>query len=78
MILKILGPGCRNCHELETRAREALAGLGIEATVETVTDYAEIAGNGLMKTPGLVIDDELVVAGKVPTVRDLTELLATR
>jgi len=43
-----------------------------------VTDIGEIAGYGLMKTPGLVVDDELVLGGKVPTVRQLTELLRGR
>jgi small redox-active disulfide protein 2 len=78
MIVKVLGPGCRNCHTLEERTREALAALGRDARVETVTDVGEIAGYGLMKTPGLVVDDELVLGGKVPTVRQLTELLRDR
>ena len=78
MIVKVLGPGCRNCHTLEERTRQALAALGRDARVETVTDVGEIAGYGLMKTPGLVVDDELVLGGKVPTVRQLTELLRDR
>lgn len=78
MIVKVLGPGCRNCHTLEARTREALATLGRDAQVETVTDVGEIAGYGLMTTPGLVVDDELVLGGKVPTVRQLTELLRDR
>ena len=78
MIVKVLGPGCRNCHTLEERTRQALAALGRDARVETVTDVGEIAGYGLMTTPGLVVDDELVLGGKVPTVRQLTELLRDR
>ena len=78
MHVKILGPGCKNCHTLEERTREALAELGMEATVESVTDYAEIAAAGVMKTPGLVIDDELLLSGKVPKVKELRELLAAR
>ncbi|ANE80039.1 redox-active disulfide protein 2 [Mycobacterium adipatum] len=78
MIVKILGPGCRNCHALEERTREALTQLGLQADIEAVTDYAAIAGYGVMKTPGLVVDDEVVVAGKVPSVKDLTRLLAAR
>ena len=78
MIVKVLGPGCRNCHTLVTRTREALDGLGREDEIIEVTDVAEIAGYGLMKTPGLVVDDELVVGGKVPTDRQLTELLRGR
>ena len=78
MIVKVLGPGCRNCRTLAARTREALDGLGIEAPIVEVADVGEIAGYGLMRTPGLVIDDQLVVGGKVPTVRQLTELLRGR
>ncbi len=78
MIVKILGPGCRNCKALEARTREALTGLGLDAEVESVTDYAQIAGYGVMKTPGLVVDDRVVVAGKVPSVNELAQLLAAR
>jgi len=51
MIVKILGPGCRNCHALEERTREALTQLGLQADIEAVTDYAAIAGYGVMKPP---------------------------
>ncbi len=78
MIIKILGPGCANCHNLEKNTRTALAERGIEATVEQVTDYAEIAGYGVMKTPGLVVDEEVVVAGRVPKPAEIAELLAAR
>lgn len=76
MHVKILGPGCKNCHTLEKRTREALAELGMEATVESVTDYGEIAAAGVMKTPGLVVDDELVLSGKVPKVKEIRALLS--
>lgn len=78
MIVKILGPGCRNCHALEERTREALTQLGLDAEIEAVTDYAQIAGYGVMNTPGLVVDEEVLVSGKVPNVKDLTKLLAAR
>ena len=75
MDIKVLGPGCRNCMTLEARTREALEGLGREATIEKVTDPATIAGYGIMSTPGLVVDGDVVIAGKVPTVRKLQALL---
>lgn len=79
MNVKILGPGCKNCQNLETRTREALAELGLDADVEKVTDYAAIAGYGVMKTPGLVVDDAVVVSGRVPTVDEIAGMLsATR
>jgi small redox-active disulfide protein 2 len=74
--VKILGPGCKNCQNLETRTREALATLGLDADVEKVTDYAAIAGYGVMTTPGLVVDDTVVVSGRVPAVDEITALLS--
>lgn len=76
MRVKILGPGCKNCQSLERVTREALADLGMDATVEKVTDYAAIAGYGVMRTPGLVVDDRVLVSGRVPTVHQLRQLLA--
>ena len=76
--IKILGPGCANCVNLEKATRQAVAELGLEATIEKVTDYADIAGYGIMRTPGLVVDEEVVLSGRVPTVRQVKELLAAR
>lgn len=76
MDIKVLGPGCRNCVTLEARTRQAIDQLGLDAEVEKVTDPAEIVGYGVLSTPGLVVDGELVLAGKVPSVRQLTGLLA--
>ncbi len=75
MIIKVLGPGCKNCANLERVAREAADELGIEATIEKVTDFPTIVGYGVMSTPGLVVDERLVVSGRVPTVRAVKELL---
>ncbi|WP_062134123.1 thioredoxin family protein [Demequina aestuarii] len=78
MTITILGPGCRNCITLEKITREAIADLGIDADVEKVTDYAAIARYGVMSTPGLVVDGEVVLSGRVPTVAHVRELLAAR
>ena len=78
MIVKVLGPGCRNCQRLEERTREALSRLGLTAEVEKVTDYGEIAAYGVLRTPGLVVDDEVVHSGSVPTTAHLVELLSGR
>ena len=51
MIIKILGSGCANCHRLEANTRDALATLGLDATVEKVTDFADIASYGVMRPP---------------------------
>ena len=76
MIIKVLGPGCDNCQRLEAHTRQALTTLGLEATVEKVTDYAEIAGYGVMRTPGLVVDEQVIVSGRVPTAAEITQLLS--
>ena len=75
MHVKILGPGCKNCRTLEARTREALRALGVTADIDDVTDFGEIASYGVMKTPGLVIDDQVVVSGRVPTVDELRNLI---
>ena len=75
MKIKVLGPGCKNCETLEQRTREALDALGADAEIEKVTDYGEIAGYGVLKTPGLVVDEQVVVSGKVPSARAIADLL---
>ena len=76
MDITILGPGCANCARLEANVTEALAGSGAHATVTKVTDYAEIAGYGIMSTPGLVVDGRVLVSGRVPSAGEVRELLA--
>ena len=66
MIIKVLGPGCANCVNLEKATRAAVGELGLDATVEKVTDYAAIAGYGVMRTPALVVDEVVVMSGRVP------------
>ena len=61
MIIKVLGPGCKNCARLERATRNAMEELGLEATVEKVTDYPTIAAYGVMSTPALVVDEVVVV-----------------
>ncbi len=75
MIVKILGPGCNNCKTLEKATRQALADLGLDATVEKVTDYPTIVGYGIMSTPGLVVDEKVLVSGRVPKPAEIRELL---
>lgn len=63
MEIKVLGPGCPNCHELERRVKEALNELNIEAAVTKVADIAEI-GKYILMTPGLVINEKVKHSGK--------------
>jgi small redox-active disulfide protein 2 len=75
VIIKVLGPGCNNCKNLEKATRQAIADLGLEATLEKVTDYPTIAGYGVMSTPALVVDDQVLVSGRVPTTGQIRDLL---
>ena len=77
MTIKVLGSGCANCKNLEKRTREALQDLRMNADLEKVEDYQQIASYGIMRTPGLVIDEQVVAAGYVPTVEKIKELLQT-
>lgn len=75
MNIKVLGPGCINCKTLERRTIEALQELHIEATVEKVEDFKEIASYGILRTPGLVIDGKVVSYGAVPKVEEIKNLI---
>jgi small redox-active disulfide protein 2 len=66
MNVKILGSGCRNCVATAELVAARAEALGVPVTIEKVTDYAAIAGHGVMRTPGVVIDGEVVHAGGVP------------
>ncbi|MDD2522137.1 MAG: thioredoxin family protein [Anaerolineaceae bacterium] len=74
-IIKILGSGCNNCVRLAANAHEAVEQLGIEATIEKVTDYNEIHSYPILATPGLVIDEKLVSAGRIPNVEEIVTWL---
>ncbi len=78
MKIAILGPGCRNCVTLERLAREAADELGLDAEVTKVTDYADIAAYGIMSTPGLVLDGEVVLSGRLPSGAEVKDLLAAQ
>ncbi|HPQ69458.1 MAG TPA: thioredoxin family protein [bacterium] len=75
MNIKVLGPGCKNCHELLERTQAAVAELGVAADVEYVTEMARIT-DFVMLTPGLVIDEKVVHAGKpLPQVERIKQLI---
>lgn len=76
--IKVLGPGCKNCERLTDLTERALGELDRPEHVEKVTDYAEIASYGVMSTPALVVDDQVLMAGRIPAVSSLKESLAQR
>jgi small redox-active disulfide protein 2 len=78
MKIQIAGPGCMNCKTTEQRVFNACAGLNVAADISHVTDYNEIAKLGVLRTPAVVIDGEIVVMGRVPSVAELKTLLGAR
>jgi small redox-active disulfide protein 2 len=76
--IKVLGSGCANCERLAALADKALSDLGRTERVEKVTDYAVMAKMGVMATPALAIDDQVVLAGRIPAPEALKELLAAK
>lgn len=76
MNIKVLGPGCANCKTLHRRTEEALEALHLDATIEKVEEYEEIAKFGILRTPGLVFDGKVMMSGSVPTVDKIKEMLS--
>jgi len=73
--LQILGTGCAKCDQLAAATRQAADAAGIEYELEKVTDFLRFADFGVMITPALVVDGQVKVSGKVPSVEDLQKLL---
>jgi small redox-active disulfide protein 2 len=76
LTIKVLGSGCANCQQVEKIAKKAVAQLAIDADVIKITEYDDIIAHGVMATPGLVINDEVVSSGKVPTEAEVVTWLA--
>jgi small redox-active disulfide protein 2 len=74
--LQILGTGCAKCRMLTDHAEQAARELGLEFTLEKVTNIDDIVAFGVMATPALVVDGEIKVAGRVPTAEAIKPLLA--
>ena len=77
MKIKVLGPGCARCHQLEQTTKEVVKELGIDAEIEDVKDIKKIMGYPILTTPGLVINEKLVVSGRVPSKAEVTTFITT-
>lgn len=75
MEIKILGTGCSKCKKLEQLTRETVTEMGIKANIEKVEDIFKIMQYGVMRTPGLVVDEKVVLTGRLPKSSELKELL---
>lgn len=74
--IKVLGPGCPNCEKVEVAAKKAVANFGVEANIEKVTDYGQIMSYNVLSTPGLVINEKLVSAGRIPSDAEVSTWVA--
>ena len=73
--IKVLGTGCSKCNSLERITRKVVEENGIDATIEKVVDIMEIMNYGIMRTPGLVVDGEVKVSGRLPSEKELKAFL---
>jgi small redox-active disulfide protein 2 len=76
MEIKVLGPGCPKCNQTEKIVKEALAEVGVEASVEKVTDVLKIAEYGVFGTPAVVINGDVKSVGKIPRKEDVISWLS--
>jgi small redox-active disulfide protein 2 len=74
--IKVLGPGCANCQKVESVAKSAVANMGVRAEFTKVTDYGEIMAYHVLSTPGLVINEKLVSAGRIPSNSEVMTWIA--
>jgi len=76
--IKVVGSGCPNCQKLEALCTEVINESGLDAQIEKVTDVNQFAELGIFMTPGLVVDNEVVSSGKIPTKSTLQHWLRER
>ena len=75
MKIKVLGPGCARCQNLEKTVKEVVAALKLDISVEEVKDMKKIMQYSILTTPGLVINEKVVLSGKVPTRAEVEQLI---
>lgn len=71
LTIKILGSGCANCKRLEQIAQKVVTEMGFQAEIVKVTDYKDIMAYNVLSTPGLVVNEKLVCAGRVPKKEEI-------
>jgi len=75
LTIKVLGSGCANCKKLEAIAHQAVDRMGLQAEIIKVTEYPDIMAYNILSTPGLVINEKVVSAGRIPTTAEVTTWL---
>jgi small redox-active disulfide protein 2 len=77
MKIKILGTGCAKCHQLEQTAKQVVKELAVNASIEEVKDLKKIMEYPILTTPGLVVNEELVCSGRIPSKSEVTRFIIT-
>jgi len=77
MKIKILGPGCSRCHQVERTVRDVVKELAIDASIEDIKDIKKIMEYPILTTPGLVINEELVCSGRVASKAEVMTFINT-
>ncbi len=75
LTIKVLGAGCKSCHQQYVNVQEAVKNMALDAEVEYVTDLAKVIEYGVMSVPAIVVNDKVVSMGKVLTAKDIANLI---
>lgn len=78
MKIEIAGPGCPRCKATERNVKEAVKQLGIQAEIVHLYDIAEVTKRGIMFTPAVIVDGQVKISGKIPTVDEIKEVLSAK
>ena len=78
MVIKVLGTGCEKCTQLYRNVQKAVEELGLDAEIQKVESLLELVQLGVMSTPSMMVDGKLVVSGRVPSVKAITEILGAQ
>lgn len=78
MKIEILGTGCAKCHKLDELVRKTVKESGVSAEITKVEDIKKIMAYGVMTTPALVIDGQVKIAGKIPSIEEIKQLISSK
>ena len=76
MEIKVIGEGCEKCDKRDENTLLAIEELGLDAKIEKVEDLMDIVRLGVLTTPSVMVDEKLIISGRVPKVKDIVKLLS--
>jgi small redox-active disulfide protein 2 len=75
LTIKVLGSGCANCKRVEQIVRKVMEEMSLQAEIVKVTEYPDIMAYNIMSTPGLVVNEQVVSSGRIPTPAEVSTFL---